>query len=79
MSLTNQVQKEQHSSSKQRQECIMYNKVQVQATSKSIRETYYLKLRHIFLHIDNMDGACLVTDTDSYKTNTSRHFELMTS
>ena len=40
----------------------MYNKVQVQATSKSIRETYYLKLRHIFLHIDNADGACLVTD-----------------
>ena len=55
----------------------MYNKVQVQVTSTSIRETYYLKLRHIFLHIDNADGACLVTD--SYKTNTSRHFELMTS
>ena len=57
----------------------MYDKVQVQVTSTSIRETYYLKLRHIFLHIDNMDGARLVTDTDSYKTNTSRHFELMTS
>ena len=58
MSLTNQVQKEQHSSSKQRQEYIMYDKVQVQVTSTSIRETYYLKLRHIFLHIDNTDGTC---------------------
>ena len=57
----------------------MYKKVQVHATSKSIRETYYLKLRHIFLHIDNADGTCLVTVTDSYKTNTSRHFELMIS
>ena len=54
----------------------MYNKVQVQATSTSVRE---LKLRYIFLDIDNTDGTCLVTDIDSYKTNTSRHFELMTS
>ena len=55
----------------------MYNNVQVQVTSTSIRETYYLKLRHIFLHIDSAESAYLVTVTD--KTNTSRHFELMIS